>query len=80
MTRAKSQIRYSSPNGKIFISVNCEYTFAFTFSVNMSFGRYQKKYIFISITFTSQFQIIRGGVNKRGGPKDNPNINKWRGK
>ena len=79
MTRAKSQIRYSSPNGKMFISVNCEYTSAFTFSVNMSFGRYQKKYIFISITFTRHFQIIRGGLNKRGGPKDNLNINKRRG-
>ena len=79
MTRAKSQIRYSSPNDKMFISVNCEYTSAFTFSVNMSLGRYQKKYIFTSITFTRHFQIIRGGLNKRGGPKDNLNINKRRG-
>ena len=63
----------------MFISVNCEYTSAFTFSVNMSFGRYQKKYIFISITCTRQFQIIRRGLNKRGGPKDNLNINKRRG-
>ena len=35
----------------MFISENCECTNTFIFSVNMSFGGYQKKYTFISIRF-----------------------------